>query len=286
VWFRLIVLVLAPYAALLPLLLATRPPLKIERLSKPRSLHPCEGAGCRATVLKRAAAPDTPDVTALARRGWRRLERDDVLIESNLSPPEMRSLAELVTSGARGLEETFGISVPRPVKIVVHDGARAGPRVAPGWDVSKDEIVAVRRSTVELAGQLMHWLVHRALRGEGVAPWLEEGLAELAAGAVFDHPDVRFDRDRREWKRWAAEWRTSGAGGRFRSVPQMGETECRTAAGRARAGMLLGWWLQSRGPWPIRLLLRGSAPENLPGWSTIEREERDHLERIAGAGGH
>lgn len=284
-WIRLTVLVLAPYLAILPLILAPHRPVTAEFLPKRSPTHPCDGTSSKVELLKRPRS-DLP-ATELSRRGWRRIESELVVLESNLSAAEMQGLVAAVLVGRRALEETFGLDIRSPVRLRIFEtvdqfraeAEKKGRSHAEScWDMDQDEIVLPRVSAAQAIGQILHWLVHRATRGQ--PEWLAEGLAELASGAAVDGPAARFDLNRPDWLQEA---QGMSRALRLCDVPAL--KQVRTREERARAGMLLHLLIRRYGPWPVRLLLQGARPQDLPRWSNLEQDEREYLKSMEGKEG-
>jgi hypothetical protein len=267
VWIRLAAVLLAPYAAVVPFLLWPPPKPVAHIVTRPQTCHPCLGTESRLELVQRPHSEALP-VSELARRGWRRIQTDELILESNLPAAEMQGLVAAVHVCRKSLEQTFGLDVRTPIRLRIYADpeefkrealARGRARAASCWDVERDEIILPRPNSAAALGQILHWLVHRSL-GHHPA-WLEEGLAELASGGVLQGNAIRFDNPRFEWL----------------ALPR---EDLRTVHDPAHAALLLHLYLRKCGPWPIRLLLQGSGPTDLPGWSSLDKLEREYFESL------
>lgn len=200
-WWRIALLLLAPYAYAIALGLTARKSAQV-RIEVDRTVFgPCAGTDAQPRFIKRPRMPEGVSVVDLPVRGWKRIELAGVRLDTNLAKRDAESLAATAASGLRFLEAETGLAGPAVVRAFANErqfreyaesiGAPAG--CTSFFDATRGEVVVHRANAWQVAGEALHQIAHALCRGrEGLPAWLEEGLAEVLSAAEFDGQAVRW----------------------------------------------------------------------------------------------
>jgi hypothetical protein len=205
-WWRIALLLLAPYAYAVILGLTSRPSAQVRVEPDRKEFGPCSGGtGAQPAFVRRPRASDVPggiEAVELPVRGWKRIEAPGLRLDTNLAARDAEFLAAAIAIALRFFEAEAGVAADPPVTVRAFATERqfkayaesvAAPPGGSFFDATLGEVVTFRASAWQLAGETLHQIAHALLsRRGGAAPWLQEGLAEALSSVEFDGGTARW----------------------------------------------------------------------------------------------
>lgn len=197
-WWRILLLLVAPYGYALLLSLPPRrsPQVEIERPGV--EFAACTGTYTGVFWRKRPRASDAGvriQVERMSVRGWKRVRGGEFVAETNLPRAEAMRTAVVLERGLKFLRMELGLEPAAALQLRIFNKRRhleeyaryiGAPEGAGFIDLTRGEVVLAATDPWHTVGNALHLCVHVLLRDRNLPDWLEEGLAESAAALEFD----------------------------------------------------------------------------------------------------